>query len=125
MIEGALHNLYAEKEPIRSEAIKDTVDWVLARMWVAIKDNKDNKDIKDIKDNKDIIDNKSIKDTVDWAVARIWTKSLRTSLAREKWGCEWRKRKCGNEWKKGSEEMGFYKILKTKVTIIAKTENAY
>ena len=32
VIEGALHNLYAEKEPIRSEAIKDTVDWVLARM---------------------------------------------------------------------------------------------
>ena len=32
MIEGALHNLYAEKEPIRSEAIKDTVDWIVARI---------------------------------------------------------------------------------------------
>ena len=30
MVEGGLHNLYAEKEPIRSEAIKDTVDWVVA-----------------------------------------------------------------------------------------------
>ena len=33
MVEGGLHNLYAEKEPIRSEAIKDTVDWVVARIW--------------------------------------------------------------------------------------------
>ena len=33
MIEGALPNLYAEKEPIRSEAIKDTVDWIVARIW--------------------------------------------------------------------------------------------
>jgi len=32
MVEGGLHNLYAEKEPIRSEAIKDTVDWVVARI---------------------------------------------------------------------------------------------
>ena len=32
LVEGALHNLYAEKEPIRSEAIKDTVDWVVARI---------------------------------------------------------------------------------------------
>ena len=32
MVEGGLHNLYAEKEPIRSEAIKDTVNWVVARI---------------------------------------------------------------------------------------------
>jgi len=32
IVEGALHNLYAEKEPIRSEAIKDTVDWIVARI---------------------------------------------------------------------------------------------
>ena len=29
MIEGAKHNLFAEK--IRSEAIRETVDWILAR----------------------------------------------------------------------------------------------
>ena len=33
VVEGALHNLYAEKESIRNEAIKDTVDWVVARIW--------------------------------------------------------------------------------------------
>jgi len=32
VVEGALHNLYAEKESIRNEAIKDTVDWVVARI---------------------------------------------------------------------------------------------
>ena len=31
MIEGAQHNLFAEKEQIRSEAIRETVDWILAR----------------------------------------------------------------------------------------------
>ena len=31
MIEGAEHSLFAEKEKIRSEAIRETVDWILAR----------------------------------------------------------------------------------------------
>ena len=31
MIEGAEHNLFVEKEQIRSEAIRETVDWILAR----------------------------------------------------------------------------------------------
>ena len=58
MIEGALHNLYAEKEPIRSEAIKDTVDWIVARIW------ENDVELGNISE--------AIKDTVDWIVARIW-----------------------------------------------------